>query len=189
MKIYKKRKEAQKKIIKKEKIDKKRLNIFKVNGEFKFFPLLINILIPLGLGSLVGYLNKNTVSIYNDLIKPIFAPPAIVFPIVWSILYILMGIAAYRIYMRNKQGVDDDGAYFMYIVQLIVNLAWSFIFFTFRLYAVSFLWLILLFILVVITFIKFMKVDKIAAFLLIPYLIWLLFAGALNFFIWFYNEM
>ncbi|MCR1949497.1 MULTISPECIES: TspO/MBR family protein [Clostridium] len=167
----------------------KSLNIFKVNGEFKLIPLIINILIPVVSGFIVGYLNKNSMTTYETLKKPFFNPPAIVFPIVWSILYILMGIAAYRIYMRNKQGIDDKGAYFFYLVQLIFNLMWSFIFFTFRLYAISFFWIIILFVLVIITFIKFIKVDKIAAILLTPYMLWLVFAGVLNYFIWLLNEM
>ena len=167
----------------------KSLNIFKVNGKFKLIPLIINILIPVVSAFIVGYLNKNSIATYETLKKPFFNPPAIVFPIVWNILYILMGIAAYRIYMRNKQGVNDKGAYFFYLVQLIFNLMWSFIFFTFRLYAISFFWIIILFVLVIITFIKFIRVDKISAFLITPYMLWLIFAGVLNYFIWLLNEM
>lgn len=169
--------------------EKGKFNIFKVNGEFKFIPLLINIAIPVLGGAIVGYLNSNTMSLYESLKKPFFSPPAIVFPIVWTILYILMGIAAYRIFMRNKQGADDNGAYFFYLIQLIVNFLWSFVFFTFRLYGISFIILLILFVLIIITFIKFIKVDKIAGFLLVPYLIWVAFAGVLNFFVWMLNEM
>ncbi|AYE35411.1 tryptophan-rich sensory protein [Clostridium septicum] len=165
------------------------INIFKVNGEFKVIPLLMNILIPVLGGVIIGYLNKNTMNTYEMLKKPIFTPPNNVFPIVWTILYLLMGVAAYRVYMRNKQGADDKGAYFFYLVQLMFNFMWSFIFFTFRLYGIAFIWLVVLFILVLITFIKFIRVDKIAAILLIPYMIWLMFAGILNFFIWMFNEM
>lgn len=170
-------------------IEKGKLNIFKVNGEFKLIPLLINILIPLLGGAIVGYLNKNAMSTYEALKKPFFNPPGIVFPIVWTILYILMGIAAYRIFMKNKQGVDDKGGYFYYLVQLMINFLWSFVFFTFRLYGVSFIVIIILFILILITLIKFIKVDRIAGFLLIPYLIWVSFAGVLNYLIWVLNEM
>ncbi|MBX7320788.1 tryptophan-rich sensory protein [Clostridium chauvoei] len=184
-------KEKAKKI--KNKVNKKgtkhSFNIFKVNGQFKFIPLIINILIPVVGGLVVGYLNKNTMGTYAMLKKPIFTPPSYVFPIIWTILYVLMGISAYRIYMRNKQGANDNGAYFFYLVQLIFNFMWSFIFFTFRLYGIAFIWLIILFILVIITFIKFIKVDKISGILLIPYMIWLIFAGVLNFFIWMFNEM
>ena len=193
------RKEGKKKTGKSMKIEKAKLlktprrkgrfNIFKVNGEFKFIPLIINILIPVLGGFIVGYLNNNTMNTYEMLKKPFFTPPSIVFPIVWTILYILMGIAAYRIFMRNKQGADDKGGYFFYLIQLMINFLWSFIFFTFRLYGISFIVIIILFIFIVITFIKFIKVDKIAGILLIPYLIWVAYAGVLNFFIWMLNEM
>lgn len=185
------RKLKKNKKIKKPKIPRKkgRFNIFKINGEFKILPLLINISIPVLGGFIVGYLNHNTMNTYDMLKKPFFTPPNIVFPIVWTILYILMGIAAYRIFMRNKQGSNDDGGYFFYLIQLMVNFLWSFIFFTFRLYGISFILLIVLLILILITFVKFIKIDKIAALLLIPYLIWVSYAGVLNLFIWMLNEM
>lgn len=161
----------------------------KVKRNIKIIPLGVNILIPLLGGFLVGYINRNTIDIYNSLKKFFLTPPNIVFVIVWSILYILMGIAAYRIYIKNKEHYDDNGAYFFYLIQLILNFMWSFIFFTFRLYGLSFIWIIILFIFVVITFIKFIRLDKIAGILLIPYMIWLVYAGILNYFIWFFNEM
>ena len=170
-------------------MEKGKLNIFKINGEFKVVPLLINILIPVLGGIIIGYLNSNTLDTYEMLKKPFFTPPNIVFQVVWIILYMLMGISAYRIYMRNKQGADDKGGYFYYLVKLSINFLWSFIFFTFRLYGISFIVLIILFILILITFIKFIKIDRIAGFLLIPYLIWVSFAGVLNYFIWALNEM
>ena len=161
----------------------------KVKKNIKFIPLVFNILLPLLGGLLVGYINRNTMDTYNALKKSFLTPPNIVFPIVWSILYVLMGIAAYRIYIKNKINNDDGGAYFFYLIQLIINFAWSFIFFTFRLYGLSFLWIILLLVFVVITFIKFIKIDKVTGFLLIPYIIWLVYAGVLNYFIWMLNEM
>lgn len=165
------------------------LDIFRVEGKIYFIQLLINLIIPVGGGALVGYLNKNSFEVYKSLEKPFFSPPAIVFPIVWTMLYILMGIAAYRIYMKNKiKDLNSDG-YFYYIIQLICNFTWTFIFFTFRLYGLSFLWIIAIIVLVIITIIKFLKVDKIAAVLIIPYIIWLAFAGVLNYFIWMLNEM
>lgn len=161
----------------------------KLKKSVKIIPLIVNILIPLLGGFIVSYINRNSMDTYKSLKKFFLTPPDIVFVIVWTILYILMGIAAYRIYIKNKSYKDDNGAYFFYLVQLILNFMWSFIFFTFRLYGISFLWIILLFIFVIITFIKFIKVDKIAGFLLIPYILWIIYAGVLNYFIWFFNEM
>ncbi len=162
----------------------------KLNISIKVIPLVFNILLPLLGGFLVSYINKNAITYYSaNVKKPFFTPPSIVFSIVWGVLYILIGIAAYRIYIRNKENNEDNGGYFFYLIQLIFNFMWSFIFFTFRLYGVAFIWIIILFIFVVITFIKFIKIDKIAGALLIPYMLWLVFAGVLNFFIWVFNEM
>lgn len=165
------------------------INIFKVNDIFKFIPFVINIVLPLLLGGGVGYLNRDIKGVYGQLQKPFFCPPDIAFQIIWSILYILMGIAAYRIYMKNKLGGKDNGAYFYYLVQLMVNLLWPFVFFTFRLYGVSFVLILVLLILVMISTIKFLKVDNMAGLLMIPYIIWIVFASILNFFIYMLNEM
>jgi tryptophan-rich sensory protein len=163
--------------------------IFKVNGKVKIFPLIGSILLPLVGSALVGYLTSNSMAIYNSLEKPPFAPPGWIFGVVWPVIYILMGIAAYRIYMLRDQGRDVGRALFFYIIQLLLNFLWSFIFFSFRLYGLAFIELIILFVFVFITFVKFIKLDKIAGFLLIPYLLWLIFAGFLNFMIWTKNEM
>lgn len=168
---------------------KGRINIFKVDDRFNFGALLKNLALPLIGGILIGFFIKNSTSIYNGIKKPVFAPPPIVFPIVWTILYVLMGIAAYRIYMKNTTGINDDGAYFYYLVQLCINFLWPFVFFSFRLYGISFIILVTLLILVVLTTLKFRKVDKTAAYLMIPYILWLCYAGVLNYFVWVYNEM
>lgn len=164
-------------------------NPFKVNGKFDFKALLIHLILPLVGGFLVGKISGNTKGLYESFNKPIFAPPPIIFPIVWSILYVLMGLAAYRIYMLYKEGKETYGGYFYFWLQLIFNYLWVFLFFAFRLYGISFIWLIILLVLIIITFIKFIKADKIAGILLVPYLVWTIFAGVLNFYIWILNEM
>lgn len=188
VKDKKKLKKVNKKIKKKEK-GSLFGRIFKVNNKFNFVALIKNILLPLGGGILISFLTKNSMNLYNSLKKPIFSPPPFIFPIVWTILYILMGIAAYRIYMNNKSGKDDRGAYFYYLIQLLVNFLWSIIFFNLRLYGISFILIIVLLILMIITTIKFFKVDKIAGALMIPYILWVSFASVLTFFIWMLNEM
>lgn len=80
------------------------MNIFKVNGKFNLGDLIISLLITLGGGYVIGKFTQESVQVYGTLNKPWFSPPAIVFPIVWTILYILMAIAAYRIFLRHKQG-------------------------------------------------------------------------------------
>lgn len=160
----------------------------KVKKDFDFIGLLKNIALSLGGGIIVGLLTKGTMDTYDKLKKPIFAPPNIVFPIVWIILYILIGVAAYRIYEKNKKGFNDNGAYFYYLVQLLINFLWSFIFFSFRLYGIALVIIIILLILAIITAIKFYKSDKIAGILLMPYIIWISYATILNYYIWILNE-
>ena len=116
-------------------------------------------------------------SSYNDLNKP-FDVPSIVFPIVWVILYILMGISIYII--SEDKYKDKTKAYTLYIVQLIMNSLWTLFFFGFNWYTFSSLWIVLLLIAVILMIISFFKIDKKAAYLQIPYVLWLLFALYLN---------
>ena len=163
--------------------------IFKVNGKFDFKELAKNIAIPL-LGSIaVGFLTSSSGEFYSELIRPAFAPPGWVFPIIWPILYILMGIAAYRISMYNKQGTNTGNAYFTYLLQLAINFLWPIIFFNLRLYGIAFVIILILLIFIIITTVKFYKIDKVAGLLMIPYILWVSFASVLNFFIWLLNEM
>ena len=164
-------------------------NIFKVNGKFYLFPFLISILIPLGGSTLIAYLTRNSMNVYSEVIVPFFAPPSWVFIVVWPILDFFMGVGSYRIYCLNVQGVHTASALFFYYVQLLLNFLWSFIFFSFKLYGLAFIELIILFIFAIITFIKFYKIDKLSGILLLPYIFWLVFASTLNFYIWKYNEM
>lgn len=117
----------------------------------------------------------------SDLIKPVLFPPDILFPIVWSILYLLMTIS---IFITTKK---DDELYKIYFIQLFVNALWSPLFFGLKYYFIALLWLILLIVLVVIMIYKMMFKNKVAAYLQIPYLIWLLFATYLNLSIYLLN--
>ncbi len=158
--------------------------------KIRFVTLIISIGIPLLFGGITLLLIPNMNLIYGDLVKPIFAPPAIVFPIIWTILYILMGIASYKVYMLKYDNIDVSSALFVYAIQLLLNFLWTFIFFGFRLYGLSFLELVLLILFVLLTIKRFYKkAGKKVALLLLPYLIWIIYAGVLNFFIWMLNEM
>lgn len=165
------------------------MNILKVNKEFNLGDLIISLLITLGGGFVVGLLIKNSVGIYQNLNKPWFSPRGEVFPIVWTILYVFMAVAAYRIFLRHKQGEKTKGALYIYLFQLILNFAWSIIFFYFRLYGLAFIELFILLVLIIICTFKFFNFDKIAGLLMIPYILWVSFAGVLNFFVWMLNEM
>lgn len=158
----------------------------------KILKLIMSIIFPLLIGSIPILLIPNMQSIYESLKKPFFAPPAYVFPIVWTILYILMGIASYMVYIKKYDDVDIDvsSALFVYVIQLLLNLFWTFIFFGFRLYGLAFLELVILFLFVILTSVRFYKKAGLKPFLLfVPYILWLVYAGVLNFFIWMLNEM
>ena len=128
---------------------------------------------PLVLGSIVGILINNSID-YNTLNKPILSPPSIIFPIMWTILYILMGIS-YYIYRKYNNNYN-----LIYYVQLFVNLLWSIIFFTFKLRLLGVFWILLLLILIIILYKDFNRYNKISSYLLIPYIIWVVFATYLT---------
>ena len=144
--------------------------------------LAISILIPLGLGFLVGLLSGSGDG-YNEIIQPSFAPPGWLFPVIWSILYILMGVSDYLV----KDNLNTNSSLSIYKIQLVVNLLWSFIFFKFKLFLLSFLWIILLIFLVVNMIKKYISINKTSAYLQIPYLLWIIFAAILNFSIYLLN--
>ena len=139
--------------------------------------LIKNILIPVIMGGIVGLIISPFMN-YNNLNKPPLSPPGIVFPIVWTILYIIMG---YSFYKQNEQNKT------IYYTQLIVNGLWSIIFFIFKWCLISTIWIILLIILVTIMIYKFYKENKIAGLINIPYLIWLFFALYLSFGVYLLN--
>ena len=121
---------------------------------------------------------------YNDLIKPTLSPPGIVFPIAWTIIYLLIGIS-YT--MLKEKGEVAKETKQLYYIQLIFNYLWTFIFFVFKLRLLSVLWIIILDVLVIIMTYQFYKQNKLSGILLIPYVLWLLFATYLNISIYFLN--
>lgn len=164
-------------------------NIFKVKGKIKLTPLIIISILPLLCGIFVIYLNRNAILVYNILDKPIFTPHPVIFLSIWAIMYILMGIATYRIYMIRDQGIDIGSSLFFFLMQLLLSYLWFFIFFSFRLYGLAFIENKIMLVFLIITFSKFLRYDRIAAVLLIPHIIWIMYVGVLNFFIWMNNEM
>ena len=155
----------------------KKLNVVK---------LVIAILIPLLVGGLSAFLTKDAMMTFNSIKKPALSPPGIAFPIVWSILYVLMGIASYLIYNLDIKKFSDEqivlrkNVLVVYGVQLIFNFFWSIIFFKFSMYKFAFAWLVILWILIVIFIKNAIKLNKASAYLMIPYILWITFAGYLN---------
>lgn len=147
--------------------------------------LVISILIPLAIGSLSTLVSGNR-SMYFSINKPALSPPAFIFPIVWTILYILMGISSYIIY--ESESPRKSNALRTYAVQLLFNFFWSIIFFGLSQYFFAFLWLLALIILIAVMIYQFYKISPAAAYLQIPYFIWCLFAAYLNFMIYIMNK-
>lgn len=149
--------------------------------------LIFSILIPLFIGGLSAIISMNGMIAFKSVIKPSLTPPSILFPIVWTILYILMGISSYLVYTSSAYKGKIDNALTVYGLQLGFNFLWSILFFNFKAYLFSFIWLILLWILIIITIIKFYKISIVSSYLLLPYIIWVSFAGYLNFGIYLLN--
>lgn len=140
--------------------------------------LVISLAIPLGVGGLSALLTMENMKIFGELNKPPLSPPALLFPIVWTLLYALMGIALYRVYMKG--GSTATRAYLLFGAQLFFNFLWSIIFFNLEWYGIAFVWLLVLLALIVATAIEFYRVDRAAGIMMIPYIVWVVFAGYLN---------
>lgn len=148
---------------------------------------LVWILITEAVGALSGFLSRNGMERYTTAVtQPPLSPPPLVFPIVWGILYALMGISGARVYLSELSKQRDLGLN-LYTVQLVVNFFWSLIFFNARAFGFAFFWLLLLWALVLWMILTFRKTDPLAAALQIPYLIWLTFAAYLNAGVWYLN--
>lgn len=146
--------------------------------------LAISILIPLAVGSVSALIGRNMLN-YAVMSKPFLSPPAFLFPVVWTILYILMGFSSYIIYTSGSP--DTGKALVSYAVQLFFNFFWSIIFFTLSLYLPAFLWLVVLVVLILTMIYQFYQISPFAAFLQIPYFLWCLFAAYLNLAIYLIN--
>ena len=147
----------------------------------------VSITLPLLVGLLSSFLTRDAMDIYSSIERPNFAPPSYIFGIVWPILYIMMGVAFYFIWIA-KDSSNKKSAIFVYLLQLFLNFLWPIIFFKYKLYFISFIELILLLIVIIITYAKFIKIDKKSAYLLIPYIVWVSFAGILNLSIYLMNK-
>ncbi len=141
----------------------------------------------LAVGGLSALLTMQNMDLYSEINTPPLAPPAILFPIVWTILYILMGISAALVYTGEGSAARKRAALTTYGVSLVFNFAWSIIFFNMRAFLFAFVWLILLLFLIIKTIFDYKELRPVAAYLQIPYAAWVTFAGYLNFAIWILN--
>ena len=146
-------------------------------------PLIISLLIPLTVGAASSILSGTMMP--PTYIQPSFSPPGYLFPIVWTILYILMGISSYLVYTSDSPA--KPAALLVCAIQLVFNFFWTILFFRFSLYGLAFLWLLALIGLIAIMIYLFSKIGPTAAYLQLPYLLWCLFAAYLNFAVYMLN--
>ena len=148
------------------KIDKKRL--------------IICLAIPLVVGGAAGLLTMNSMEAFEALNQPPLSPPGWLFPVVWTVLYVLMGIASYLVSVSDAPQEEKARALWTYGIQLAFNFLWPIAFFNLKWYLFAFLWPVILWILILITALRFGRIRKPAGYLLVPYLLWVAFAGYLN---------
>lgn len=148
--------------------------------KFNLKRFLISLIIPLAVGGISAFLIRDDMKFYNEVRRPIFSPPAAVFPIVWTVLYVLMGISLYLIWNHRDEYTPKGTAYTFFAIQLFLNFIWSPVFFVAREFMAAFIILIFLLIAAIAMAVSFYRVDKHAGILQIPYIIWLIFAAYLN---------
>lgn len=151
----------------------------------KYKYIILNIAISLGIGGLSAFFTMNSMDMYQNINRPKLAPPGYIFPIVWTILYVLMGISSYLIHRSNHK--NKETALIIYYFQLLINFSWPIFFFNYQNFLLALAILFILNILVIILIKVTYSINHLASYLLIPYLIWILFALYLNFWIFIHN--
>lgn len=146
--------------------------------------LILCLALPLGVGGLSALLTRDAMGAFGALNQPPLSPPGWLFPAVWTVLYILMGLSSYLVLTSGKASLQ---ALEVYGAQLVVNFFWPIFFFNLRWYLFSFLWLVLLLALIAAAMLLFCRASRAAAYLLVPYLLWVAFAGYLNLFVYLLN--
>ena len=142
-------------------------------------PLIISLVIPLLVGGLSALFTGGMEN-FKTLEKPPLSPPGWIFPVVWTLLYLAMGLASYLVYKADAPQYKKNNALLFYGLQLFFNFFWSIIFFGWEMYLFAFVWLLVMWVLIIVTTVKFWKINKLAGYLMIPYLLWVTFAAYLN---------
>ena len=155
--------------------------------KMRWKPFLISLGITLATGVVSAFLTNGSMEVFQQLKQPPLSPPGWLFPVVWTILFTLMGIAAYQIYIASVPKAEKSAALIVYGVQLMVNFLWPIFFFLQGWYLFAFFWLLMLWVLILGLILLFYRISKWAGLLLIPYLLWVAFAGYLNFGVYLLN--
>lgn len=151
-------------------------------------PLIVAIAIPLAVGGLSSLLTRGSMEAFGRLNQPPLTPPDWVFPVVWSILYVLMGIASYLVFMADASRRQKRDALLVYGATLILNFVWPLLFFRFGLFLAAFVWLLCMIAVVGLLYIRFRRIHKNAGYCILPYFLWSAFAGYLNFGVYWLNR-
>ena len=149
--------------------------------------LVVCIALPLMVGFLSSLISQNSMEVFEMVVKPPLSPPGWIFPVVWTVLYMLMGIASYIVLTSGKSEYKVKTALIFYLIQLFFNFLWPVIFFNGQKYLLAFIWLIILWVLILITSVLFFRISKTAGRLMLPYIIWVTFAAYLNYGIYILN--
>lgn len=150
--------------------------------------LLVCLALPLAVGGLAALLAGRGMARFDALNQPPLSPPGWLFPLIWTLLYLAMGWASFRVLVLEKPRAEKKQALTLYGLQLGANFLWPILFFGFSWYLASFFWLIFLWVLVFCTMMAFSRVDSLAGDLLFPYLLWTTFAAYLNFGVYVLNK-
>ena len=154
----------------------------------KWKQLIVCLFLPLAVGALSALFSGGGMEAFSQMNKPPLSPPGWLFPVVWTVLYLLMGLASWLVLSSDAPREKIRKALLVYGIQLAVNFFWSIIFFSLQMYLFAFLWLVLLlWVLIIVTMVKFYEIRQTAGELLLPYLLWVTFAGYLNFAIFLLN--
>lgn len=147
----------------------------------------IAVALPLAVGGLSALITKDSMALFGALQKPPLSPPAWLFPAAWTLLYILMGLASYYVYTSDAPKNRKRTALSYYALSLIFNFGWPILFFNMEKYLAAFVWLCIMWILILAAAVQFWASDKKAGALMLPYLLWVTFAGYLNYGIYLLN--
>ena len=149
--------------------------------------LAISIIIPLAVGFISSFFTRNSIPTwYNTLVKPALSPPNWIFFPVWTLLYVMMGISLYFVWRKGFNNKTKTAIY-LFSAQLLLNFLWTFLFFGLKSMLLAFVEIIILWIMILVTILRFYKISKLAAYLLIPYIVWVSFASYLNFSVFLLN--
>ena len=156
--------------------------------KIQYGPLAAALAIPLAVGGFSAFLTRDGMNYFKIVSKPPLSPPTWVFPVMWTILYLMLGAASYLVWVSGASIARRDRALTVYGLGLAVNFLWPIVFFTMRFYLTAFVLLLLLWILAVVTALLFSCIEEKAGKLLIPYIVWLSFAAYLNVGVWLLNR-